>query len=44
MNFGCPSLRRVLIRAGDIRAVTNVLRNPGCNERKLIAAIAVVLA
>ena len=43
MNMGYHSLWGVLILAGDIWAIINILQNSASNEKKLIWVIAVVL-
>jgi succinate dehydrogenase/fumarate reductase cytochrome b subunit len=43
MNFGYNSLWGVLILAGDIWAIINILQSSVSNEKKLIWIIAVVL-
>ncbi len=43
MNFGYGGLLGVLILAGDIWAIINILQSGVSNERKLIWTIAVVL-
>ncbi len=43
MNFGYGGLLGVLILAGDIWAIINVLQSAVSNEKKLIWTIAVVL-
>jgi hypothetical protein len=43
MNFGYHSLWGVLILAGDIWAIINILQSSVSNEKKLIWVIAVVL-
>jgi succinate dehydrogenase/fumarate reductase cytochrome b subunit len=42
-NIGYHSLWGVLILAGDIWAIINILQSPASNEKKLIWIIAVVL-
>ena len=43
MNFGYSGLLGVLILAGDIWAIINILQSSVSNEKKLIWTIAVVL-
>jgi len=43
MNFGYHSLWGLLILAGDIWAIINILQSAVSNEKKLIWIIAVVL-
>jgi len=43
MNFGFNTLWGVLILAGDIWAIINILQSSVSNEKKLIWIIAVVL-
>ena len=43
MNFGYGGLVGVLILAGDIWAIINILQSSVSNEKKLIWIIAVVL-
>jgi len=43
MNFGYNGLIGVLILAGDIWAILNILQSSASNEKKLIWIIAVVL-
>ena len=43
MNYGYNSLLGLLILAGDIWAIINILQSPVSNEKKLIWVIAVVL-
>jgi len=43
MNFGSHSLWGVLVLAGDIWAIINILQSPASNEKKLIWIVAVVL-
>jgi hypothetical protein len=43
MNFGYHSLWGLLILAGDIWAIINILQSSASNEKKLIWVIAVVL-
>jgi hypothetical protein len=43
MNFGYGGLLGVLILAGDIWAIINILQSSVSNEKKLIWTIAVVL-
>ena len=43
MNFGYGGLGGLLILAGDVWAIINILQSPASNEKKLIWIIAVVL-
>jgi phospholipase D-like protein len=43
INFGYGGLLGVLILAGDIWAILNILQSPVSNEKKLIWTIAVLL-
>lgn len=43
MNFGYHSLWGLLILAGDIWAIINILQSPVSNEKKLLWIIVVVL-
>lgn len=43
MNFGYNGLIGVLVLAGDIWAILNILQSSASNEKKLIWIIAVVL-
>ena len=43
MNFGYNSIWGLLILAGDIWAIINILRSSASNEKKLIWIIVVVL-
>jgi succinate dehydrogenase/fumarate reductase cytochrome b subunit len=43
MNFGYHSLWGVLILAGDIWAIINILQSAAANEKKLLWIIVVVL-
>lgn len=43
INFGYNGLLGILILAGDIWAIINILQSSASNEKKLIWTIAVVL-
>ena len=43
MHFGYNGLWGLLILAGDIWAIINILKSPASNEKKLIWILAVVL-
>jgi len=43
MNFGYHSLWGLLILAGDIWAIINILQSPVSNEKKLIWIVVVAL-
>jgi succinate dehydrogenase/fumarate reductase cytochrome b subunit len=43
MNFGYNSILGLVILAGDIWAIINILQSSASNEKKLIWIIAVVL-
>jgi succinate dehydrogenase/fumarate reductase cytochrome b subunit len=43
MNFGYNGIIGVLVLAGDIWAIINILQSSASNEKKLIWIIAVVL-
>jgi succinate dehydrogenase/fumarate reductase cytochrome b subunit len=43
MNFGYNSILGLVILAGDIWAIINILQSSASNEKKLIWTIAVVL-
>jgi succinate dehydrogenase/fumarate reductase cytochrome b subunit len=43
MNFGYNSLLGILILAGDIWAIINILQSSASSEKKLIWILAVVL-
>ena len=43
MNFGYGGLGGLLILAGDVWAIINILQSPASNEKKLIWIIAGVL-
>ena len=43
MNFGYNSILGLVILAGDIWAIVNILQSSASNEKKLIWIVAVVL-
>ena len=43
MHFGYNGLWGLLVLAGDIWAIINILKSPASNEKKLIWILAVVL-
>ena len=43
MNFGYNGLLGILVLAGDIWAILNIVQSPASNEKKLIWIVAVVL-
>lgn len=43
MNYGYNGLWGLLVLAGDIWAVINILQSPASNEKKLLWILAVIL-
>lgn len=43
LNFGYPGLGGLLVLAGDIWAIVNILQSPAANDKKLLWVVVVAL-